>query len=258
MFANSDSETTGAQIENMAAKQVAVVTGAYQGLGLAICENLLSNGYEVVLTRRSKEKAEEVAKEIGAVGHALDVANENDMQTLATWLTDTFGKVDLLVNNAGVNPKDYKNKDDVAKAFYLDKLDAEAMFDVYRVNSLAPLLMVKHLKPLLLHGTRPKVINISSWLGSVSGTSFGAHYGYTSSKNLLNMLTKSMTLEIKKDGIVACSVNPGWVKTSMGGEMAKFTPQQAAENIYKNVVAKIGLDDTGRFINAEDGKDHPW
>ena len=72
------------------------------------------------------------------------------------------------------------------------------------------------------------------------------------------MLTKSMALEIKKDGIVACSVNPGWVKTSMGGEKAKFTPQQAAENIYKNVVAKIGLDDTGRFINAEDGEDHPW
>jgi len=101
------------------------------------------------------------------------------------------------------------------------------------------------------------VINISSWLGSVNLLKFGGHYGYVSSKNLLNILNKNMALEIKKDDIISVNVNPGWVQTKMEGQRATFTPFESVNNVFENVIEKIGLENTGQFFNY-DGVIHPW
>jgi short-subunit dehydrogenase len=145
----------------------------------------------------------------------------------------------------------------MAKAFYLDHLDAKEMLDVIHINSLAPLLVVKHFRSLLKKSDNPIVINISSWLGSVTNLSFGGHYGYVGSKNLLNIFNKSMANELRQDNIVCVNVNPGWVQTDMGGQKAQFTAAQAVENILKNVVSKISIADSGKFLNY-DGEEHAW
>lgn len=242
--------------------KIALVTGAAKGLGLAWCKLLGQQGYTVILTARSQVAAEQAAKTLLDAGlnihaKALEVSSEEQLRELAAWVNERFGQMDLIINNAGINPKDYSDKTKMAKAFYLDALDAKEMLDVLHVNSLAPLLVVKHFRTLLRKSAAPCVINISSWLGSVSNLSFGGHYGYVGSKNLLNVLTKSMANELKPDNIVCIAVNPGWVQTDMGGTKARFSPEEACLNIYTQVITKASLADSGKFLNY-DGTDHPW
>lgn len=113
----------------------------------------------------------------------LEVTQENQIQEIVDWAQTMFGKMDLIINNAGINPKDYADKSKTAKTFNLKDLDAQELLDVIHINSIAPLLMVKHFKPLLLLSEKPVVINISSWLGSVIELSFGGHSGYVGIKN---------------------------------------------------------------------------
>lgn len=242
--------------------KIALVTGAYKGLGFEWCRQLGRRGYKVILTARDIEKAEEAAGKLKEEGldiypKALEVTDEKELSALATWATETFGKMDLIVNNAGINPKDYSDKSRMAKAFYLDALDAKEMLDVIHINSLAPLLVVKHFRALLQKSEKATVINISSWLGSVTNLSFGGHYGYVGSKNLLNVLNKSMANELKPDQIICINVNPGWVQTDMGGQKAQFTAEQAVTNILIHVLAKITMNDTGKFLNY-DGTECLW
>ena len=205
--------------------KTALITGGHKGLGLGWSKTLAAHGYQVIIASRNVEVAQEAAKDIDqAFVVALDVGDENSILKAKEQVAKQFGTLDLLVNNAGVNPKDYTDKNRMAKAFHLDKLDFEEMEKVYRVNSIGPLIMVKHFKPLLQKASNPIVLNISSWLGSVTNLTFGGHYGYVSSKNLLNVLNKSMALEIKEDGIICVNVNPGWVKTHMGGAKCHLHP----------------------------------
>ncbi|MFD2200951.1 SDR family oxidoreductase [Shivajiella indica] len=241
---------------------IALVTGAYKGLGFEWCRQLGRRGYKVILTARDFEKARKAAEvlnqeDLVVYPKQLEVTDESALQELANWGQEMFSRIDLIVNNAGINPKDYSDKNQMAKAFYLDQLDAEEMLKVIHVNSLSPLLVVKHFRSLLKKSQNPKVINISSWLSSVSLLRFGGHYGYVGSKNLLNILNKSMALELQKDGIISVNVNPGWVKTDMGGQKAQFSSDEAVQNILSNVVDKIHLGDSGAFMNF-DGILHPW
>ena len=242
--------------------KIAVVTGAARGLGLAWCRQLAKNGYEVVLTARKMEQAEAAAAALLAEGlqvhpYALEVTDEQQLAGLGSWLGASFGQLDLLVNNAGVNPKDYANPVKKAQCFTLESLDAAAMLEVLHINSLAPLLAVKQLRPLLVKSERPQVVNISSWLGSVNGLQFGGHYGYVGSKNLLNVLNKSMAYELRADGIICVNVNPGWVQTDMGGSKAPRTADQAVQELIEAVVNRVTIADTGKFLHY-DGTEHPW
>jgi NAD(P)-dependent dehydrogenase (short-subunit alcohol dehydrogenase family) len=241
---------------------IALVTGAYKGLGLEWCRQLGKHGYKVILTARDLEKAQEAAEllneqELVIYPKALEVTDEKQIQEIAYWAKEMFGRIDLIVNNAGINPKDYTEKSRMAKAFYLNDLDAKEMMEVLHVNSIAPLVMVKHFRPLLNRSERPIVINISSWLGSVTNLTFGGHYGYIGSKNLLNILNKSMSNELKQDNIICVNVNPGWVQTDMGGQKAQFTTEQAVTNILTNIVLKVSIAESGKFLNF-DGSEHPW
>lgn len=242
--------------------KIALVTGGAKGLGLAWCRHLGKAGYSVILTGRDEEKVNEASMSLQSEGldihsRVLDVQSEKDIKELAEWTKRQFGQIDLLINNAGVNPKDYSDKTRMAKAFYLNELDAAEMLEVIHINSLAPLMMVKHFRALLKNSRMPLVINISSWLGSVSNLSFGGHYGYVGSKNLLNVLNKSMANELQADGIICINVNPGWVRTDMGGKNGKFSPEEAVENIYRHVVIPALPLHSGKFLNY-DGSEHPW
>lgn len=242
--------------------KIALVTGAYKGLGFEWCKQLGKLGYKVILSARDLKKAQEAAELLNEQGlviypREMDVTNETHLGQTAIWAKGMFGRVDLIVNNAGINPKDYQDKNKMAKAFYLDQLDADEMLEVIRINSIAPLLVVKHFKTLLKQSDHPVVINISSWLGSVSQLNFGGHYGYTGSKNLLNILNKSMANELKPDNIISVNVNPGWVQTDMGGKKAQFTAEKAVKQLIDQVLERVSLSDSGKFLNYN-GEEHPW
>ncbi len=242
--------------------KVALVTGAYRRLGFEWCRQLGRQGYKVILTARDLEKAQEAAEllneqELVIYPKALEVKDEKQIEEIAIWASEMFGRIDLIVNNAGINPKDYADKSRMAKAFYLKDLDAKEMLEVIHINSIAPLLVIKHFKQLLAKSEKPIVINISSWLGSVTNLTFGGHYGYVGSKNLLNVLNKSMANELKPESVICVNVNPGWVQTDMGGQKALFTAEQAVSNIFSNIITQISIVDSGKFFNY-DGSEHPW
>lgn len=242
--------------------KIALVTGAYKGLGFEWCKQLGKQGYKVILTARDLEKVQKAAEllneqELVIYPKALEVTDEKQIEEIAVWASEMFGRIDLIVNNAGINPKDYADKSRMAKAFYLKDLDAKEMLDVIHINSIAPLLIVKHFRQLLVKSEKPMAINISSWLGSVTNLTFGGHYGYVGSKNLLNVLNKSMANELKQENIICINVNPGWVQTDMGGQKAQFTTEQAVTNILTNIVSKVSIAESGKFLNF-DGSEHPW
>jgi NAD(P)-dependent dehydrogenase (short-subunit alcohol dehydrogenase family) len=242
--------------------KIALVTGAYKGLGFEWCKQLGKQGYKVILTARDQEKAQEAAELLNEQGlviypKALEVTDEKQIEEIAVWVKEMFGRIDLIVNNAGINPKDYADKSRMAKAFSLNDLDAKEMLYVLHINSIAPLLIVKHFRQLLHKSEKPIVINISSWLGSVTNLTFGGHYGYVGSKNLLNVLNKSMANELKQENIICINVNPGWVQTDMGGQNAQFTTEKSVTNILTNIISQVSIGDSGKFLNF-DGTVHPW
>lgn len=242
--------------------QIAIVTGAYKGQGLEWCRQLGKLGYKVILTAREFSKVEQAARELISLGYeiipkSLTVENESQLAELSLWVEKKFGKIDLIINNAAINPKDYSDKDRMAKAFFLDSFDADEILEIIRINSAAPILMVKHFRFLLSKSDKPIVFNISSWLGSATILSFGGHYGYAGSKNLLNLFTKAMSIELKKDNIISVSVNPGWVKTDMGGAKANLTTEESINSMIQNVLQKVSIEDSGKFFHY-DGSIHPW
>lgn len=243
-------------------KKIALVTGAYKGLGLEWCRQLGMDGYTIVLTARNMKKALEAAEKLQKEGitiipKALDNSNEEEIVALALEVKKEFEQLDILINNAGINSKNSGDEALFMKSFRLENLDTEEVLRHIRINSIAPIIMVKHFRQLLMKSEKPMVVNISSWLGSITKKDFGGHYSYATSKSALNMMNKALALELKQEGIISIVVNPGWVQTDMGGSKAPLTPKQSVRGIIDNVISKLQIDDTGKFFQW-DGTEHAW
>lgn len=244
--------------------KTALVTGASKGLGLEWCRQLAKEGYTVVLTARSGEQAAIAAEQLKQEGldvqpYALDVTNEAQLSACADWLKKHFGKLDVLINNAGINSgtRAKGNQQVASRNLVLAQLDPREVLNMVEINTIAPILVVKHLKPLLAAAKEAKVIHIGSWLGSISGKNNGGNYSYAVSKSALNMMNRALAFDVQADGITTVVVNPGWVQTDMGGQSATFTPAQSVEAMRLNVLHKITLADTGLFLSY-DGSTLPW
>lgn len=243
-------------------KRVALVTGALKGMGLEWCRQLAMEGFTVLLTARSLEKADAAAAELrtqglDVIGEALDMDSEPSMAELSARISSHFGKLDVLINNAGINSKDDPDRSRFAKSFRLDELDPEEVMRHIRTNAVMPVVLVKHLRPLLNKGEKPVVLSISSWLGSISGKTSGGHYSYTTSKAALNMMNRGLAFELQAEGITCVVCNPGWVRTDMGGQKAPLSMEESVGGMMRNVVARVTSADAGKFFQW-DGTEQAW
>jgi NAD(P)-dependent dehydrogenase (short-subunit alcohol dehydrogenase family) len=242
-------------------QRIALVTGAGRGLGLEFCRQLGHAGYRVLLTARSEEACTQAAEQLAAEGcpaepFLLDVSDEEQIRLLAEQIGQRHRRLDLLINNAGINARSGGGHEAFLGAFKLEELDPERLMEMIRVNAIAPVLMVKHLLPLLGAGEDAKVVNISSWLGSLAIKTQGGNYGYSGSKALLNMFTRAMAQDLKPLNITAIAVNPGWVQTDMGGSRAPLTPEASVAGLLQ-VIQQITPEDAGKFFQWN-GAEHPW
>ncbi|HWT29227.1 MAG TPA: SDR family oxidoreductase, partial [Methylophilaceae bacterium] len=155
--------------------------------------------------------------------------------------------IDVLINNAGVYPMG-------KEAF--GNVDYQAWAETFRINSMAPLKMAEAFIDQLLLGKDRKIINITSKMGSIDDNTSGHHYLYRSSKTALNMVTKSLAIDLAPKGIVAIVMHPGWVQTDMGGSSAPTTIPQSISGM-RSVIAHLTPADAGKFY-AFDGKEIPW
>ena len=242
-------------------QKIALVTGAARGLGLEFCRQLGKKGYKIVLTSRKVEPGQAAVKELQDAGceawhHILDVRSEEHMSKLSRNLQDNFGKLDILVNNAGINAKSVGSPADFLTSTKLESLDQKVLMELFQVNSLAPVFMTKYMLPLLRASEQARVLNISSWLGSISIKNNGGNYGYASSKAALNMLNRALAFDLLEHDILSIVINPGWVQTSMGGPRAPLTAEQSVKGMLE-VVENLTKEDAGKFFQW-DGSEHAW
>jgi NAD(P)-dependent dehydrogenase (short-subunit alcohol dehydrogenase family) len=230
-----------------------LVTGANRGLGAAIASAFHKGGWRVIRTARRPESLDPA---IIDETYSLDLSDPDSFRAFADAITTGGFVIDLLINNAGFNPKD--RRDDPAyfqSTFAINSFSAANVAESMWINALAPTELVSKLLPSLAEDG--VVLNISSWLGSIGGKSSGGHYGYAGSKALLNMMTRALAGEWSGSDRSAVALNPGWMQTDMGGSKADRTPEQTANDIFTLYADGTLSRANGRFLNA-DGTEHAW
>ena len=237
-------------------KPVAVVTGANRGLGLETARQLAQRGMRVMMTSRSIGKGEMALEKLLAEGldvlfQALDVTSENSIAELGAFIHSRCGRVDVLVNNAGVLLDSHGEESGGASVF---NASLETLTTTLKTNLYGPLLLAQELAPLMKQQHYGRIVNISSGMGQLSEME-GRMPAYRISKTALNALTRILAAETQGYNILVNSVCPGWVRTDMGGPQAERTVEQGASGI---VWAATLPDDgpTGGFFR--DGQPIPW
>ena len=206
-------------------ERIAVVTGANRGIGMGIARKLASEGMLVVITARDATKGERACKALETEGgrvrfHALDVRDRGQSDRLAGWLVREFGRVDVLVNNAGILP-------DPRGSRALD-ISAEVVRQAVETNVIGALNVTQALAPLLKAHGYGRIVNVSSELGQLAEMGVGTP-AYRISKTALNALTRMLANELAGCGVKVNAMSPGWVRTDMGGPNAPRTVDQAAD-----------------------------
>jgi NAD(P)-dependent dehydrogenase (short-subunit alcohol dehydrogenase family) len=223
----------------------ALVTGASRGLGLAFVRSFAGDGWQVHACCRSPEKSNELRGLGGPVSiHRLDVTDGLRVASLAREMNDEA--IDILVNNAGIS--------DDRRGF--NETDFDDFVEVLKVNTLAPLRIAERFADHVARSERKLIVNISSIMGSIQDNASGGRYLYRASKAALNMITRSLSVDLRERGIVVVSFHPGWVRTDMGGEDAPISPEESVEGM-REVMDRLTSEDSGRFLDYQ-GKELPW
>ena len=231
-------------------QRVAVVTGGAGAIGIEVCRMLLKAGMQVVLTARSQARAEEgVAALTGQedqriIARALDVTDADDVLAFIRGVEQTQGRVDVLINNAGVPPRGHG----------LSDMGDEELDLAMGTHFHGPLRLIRAVLPLMRAQGYGRIVNVSSSLGQLS--QMGARWpAYRLSKAALNALTAVVAAEVAGSDILVNAVCPGWCRTPLGGPEA---PRSAAEGAADIVWAAMLPDGgpSGHFFR--DRQIRPW
>jgi NAD(P)-dependent dehydrogenase (short-subunit alcohol dehydrogenase family) len=219
--------------------KTAVITGANRGIGLALSQQLASQGCEIIAICRTE--SEEIENIADMVISGIDVTNPDHIDQVKRIIGDH--RVDLLINNAGLLQDEQ-----------LGNIDYDSIREQFEINTLAPLRVTESLLPNMIEGS--KIINITSRMGSIADNDSGGRYGYRASKAALNAIGKSLAEDLKVRGIAVAQVHPGWVSTRMVNFNGLIDTDQAASGIIERIES-LSLGSTGGFWHSN-GEELPW
>lgn len=228
-----------------------LVTGANRGIGLEFVRQYALDGWRVHACCRDPVCADALNRLAtqypGLVTvHALDVIDHRQIENLAQSLNGET--IDLLINNAGVYPSG--RGDAFGETDYADWRYA------FEVNTMAPLKMAETFIRQIARSQHKTIVTITSKMGSIADNRGGGSYVYRSSKAGVNIVMKSLSIDLSSERITAVLLHPGWVKTDMGGPDALITAEQSVTGM-RRVIGNLKFEDSGKFY-AFDGQIVPW
>lgn len=232
-----------------------LITGANRGIGLGLVQAYLARGAHVFATARHPSDAPDLQALATQYPNtlrvfALDVSEDASIEAFSQALRAHTSRLDLLINNAGINGA----ADDGTRN--LGKLTRTALLNMNNVNAVSAVLVTQTLVDLLKAGTRPRVVMISSQMGSLDYARNTTNFGYTMSKAAMNMGARVLANELRPHGIISITTHPGWVQTNMGGENAPLTPAESAAGLM-SVFDGLTPEQSGGFFNWN-GTPHAW
>lgn len=252
-----------------APRRTYAITGAGWGIGLELARQLAGRGDKVFALVQAAATPEVAAVEgdVTVVEH-VDVSCDG----VGARVVEALGgaRVDCLVNNAGVfgGPRAWEVPEDMWATQSLEAITPEKMLDAFEVNTLGPLKVTKALLPQLA-APGGRVAVISSLMGSLGDNSSGGQYAYRASKAALNMVGRTLAMDLKKRGIAVALIHPGMVATSFAGDVSKLPAEQRA--VWRDVSTVVGgvveaidamtLEGTGEFVHGNYGqglRSCPW
>lgn len=219
------------------------MTGANRGIGLEFARQLTARGERVIGTARRPESADELA-DTGVRVESLDISDDGSVAALARSLGRQA--IDVLVLSAAVG--------EAGPA--VENLVAADVLRTVNVNSVGAVRMVAALLPNLRAGKRRTIAALTSGLGSLERNAEGGWIAYRMGKAALNMFIRSAAAELARDRFTCVVIDPGWVRTAMGGPGAPLTAD-ASVGAMLTVIDRLRPSDNGRFLDRR-GRDVPW
>ncbi|MEM1340331.1 MAG: SDR family oxidoreductase [Bacteroidota bacterium] len=204
--------------------KIALVTGSNRGIGFAVVKGLAEHGITVVLTSRNEKDGIAALEQLDSDNvhyHPLDVTSSESVQKLVEYVTKAFGRLDILINNAGINYDTWQN---------VGNANLENVQETLDTNLMGPWRMSQAFLSLMERNHFGRIVNVSSGAGELAALTGGTP-GYSISKVALNALTISMARHLQNRNILVNAVCPGWVRTDMGGAGAPRSPEEGAATI---------------------------
>ncbi len=212
-------------------QQALLVTGASRGIGLELARQWLERGDRVVALARDPAGSAGLGdlhrrrpEHLTVI--ACDVASDSAVVAARREVAAAFDHLDVVVNNGGSFG---------ARNESLDSLDLGIARQVFEVNTLGPIRVSRSFLPLLLKSERPRLVHISSGLGSVTDNQSGGYWTYRISKTGLNMMSRNLAIELKDRRVTSVVLSPGWVRTDMGGPEAPLGVEEAVEALVRTI-----------------------
>ncbi|WP_106754844.1 SDR family oxidoreductase [Pannonibacter carbonis] len=215
-----------------------LITGVNRGIGLAIAEAALARGWTVEGSCRSQAQADAVSLILGHgfEAHVFDVTDHAQLAEIAASRT---GPLDILINNAGIIGPDPENQNALS-------MDFAGFRQTLEVNTLAPLAVAQAFLPRLRRAENGRILTISSqmaWMGYAKSD----RLAYRASKAAVNKVMQCLATDLEPEGIAVGIVDPGWVRTDMGGDGADLPASEVANGIV-DLAENLDLTRTGRFF----------
>jgi len=229
--------------------KIALVTGANKGIGREVARQLAAKGFHVFIGARNRSAGRKAADEIAKKGGEatfleIDVSDNNSVAAAAREFAKASDHLDVLVNNAGI----IVDGDDA-----ILEINDELLRKTLETNALGALRVMRACVPLLAKSKTPRVINVSSGGGQLTGGADGWSPAYCISKTALNGVTSQLAAALPKFAVN--SVCPGWVRTDMGGQSATRSVEEGADTVVW-LASEAPQDLTGKFLR--DRKEIPW
>jgi 3-oxoacyl-[acyl-carrier protein] reductase len=228
---------------------IAIVSGGSKGLGKATARLLVEKGATVIITARNKDELEQTAHEIGAVAFDMDVADEQQVRALFEWVQKEYGRLDVLINNAGL----------IRGRNTINETALEDFEYVYRINVFGAAMMAKYASRIFMEQKSGNIVNIAS-TAALKGYKGGSIYA--SSKFALRGMTQCWQDELRPYNVRVFGVNPTYVPTAFGTESGIEKPVEnnkvAPVDIAHAIVSSLEMDDRAFIPELTVWATNPW